>query len=124
MLKKLLIGLLAMAAILASIYARQGASFALARSVDIRAAPARIAPLVARLRLPPAMARLGHASPIQASVTLAPAGTLTRVTWRVAGPLTLRTRLIGALIGMDALLGSDLDKGLAGVKAAAEKPAP
>jgi hypothetical protein len=33
----------------------------------------------------------------------------------------LRTRLITSFIGMDVLLGSDLEKGLAGLKAAAKK---
>jgi hypothetical protein len=37
--------------------------------------------------------------------------------------MTWRTRLITSLIGMDVLLGSDLEKGLAGLKAAAEKQA-
>lgn len=57
----------------------------------------------------------------QASFTLAPQGALTRVTWRMQGPLSFRSRLISSFIGMDLLLGSDLDKGLAGIKAAAEK---
>ena len=55
------------------------------------------------------------------SHTLISQGTMTRVTWRVQGPLTMRTRLITSFIGMDTLLGSELEKGLAGVKAAAEK---
>jgi hypothetical protein len=46
---------------------------------------------------------------------------VTRVTWRIRGPLTLRTRLITSFIGMDILLGSELEKGLAQLKAAAEK---
>jgi hypothetical protein len=74
MLKKLLIGLLAIAAIVVSIGTRQGSSFTVARSIDIRAAPATIAPL--------------------------------------------------PLIGMDVLLGAELEKGHAGVQAVAETPHP
>jgi len=118
MLKKLLIGLLAIVAIVASIAARQGATFTVERHVDIRAAPARVAPLLAGLAtnfVRPV------ASNAQASVILAPTASGTRVTWRLHGPLTFRTRLATAFIGMDVLLGSDLEKGLAGLKSAAEK---
>lgn len=174
MLKKLLIGLLAMFAIIVSIAARQGATFTVVRHVDIRATPDRIAPLIADLHqwrqwspwenIDPQMQRTyagaasgkgavyawhgAHragvariaitdtapgrvdltmafdkpvASTSQARFTLMPQGAFTRVTWRMHGPLTLRTRLVTAFIGMDLLLGSDLDKGLASLKRAAEK---
>ena len=123
MLKKLLIGLLAIVAIVVSIGARQGASFSVTRSIDIRAAPATIAPLLANLRQPVTMARIKPESATsQSGFTMVPAGAMTRVTWRVHGPLTIRTRLITSLIGMDVLLGAELEKGLAGVKAVAEMP--
>lgn len=125
MLKKLLIGLLAIVAIVVSIGARQGASFTVTRSIDIRAAPATIAPLLANLRQPATMARIRpEAATSQSAFTMVPAGAMTRVTWRVHGPLTIRTRLITSLIGMDVLLGAELEKGLAGVKAVAETPHP
>jgi hypothetical protein len=122
MLKKLLIGLLAVAAIILSIAARQGASFAVARSIDIRATPATIQPLLAGLRQPVTMAHIKpEAATSQSGFALVPAGAITHVTWRIAGPLTMRTRLITSLIGMDVLLGAEMEKGLAGVKTAAEK---
>ena len=174
MLKKLLIGLLAICAIVVSIAARQGTSFTVERSIDIRAAPGKIVPLVADLHqwrrwspwenIDPNLQRVysgaasgtgavydwrgAHragvarvaitavapgkidltmafvkpvASTSQASFTLAPTATGTRVTWRLHGPLALRTRLITAFIGMDMLLGSDLEKGLATLKTAAER---
>ena len=128
MLKNLLIGVLAIIAIVLSIAARQGATFDVTRHIDIRATPAQISPLMGTLRLsapPPGRAstRLPNviASTSTSSYTLVPAGAVTRVTWRMQGPLTLRTRLITSFIGMDILLGSELEKGLANLKAAAEK---
>ena len=125
MLKKLLIGLLAIVAIVVSIGARQGANFMVARSIDIHATPATIAPLLARVHQPATMARIKpEAAASQSGFTMIPAGAMTRVTWRVHGPLTMRTRLITSLIGMDVLLGAEMEKGLAGVKAVAETPHP
>ena len=122
MLKKLLIGLLAIAAIIASIAARQGSTFDVVRSVDVRAAPATIAPLLGHVRQPLTMARIRQEAPAtESGLTLAPAGAGTRVTWRIHGPLTPRTRLTAAFIGMDLLLGSDMEKSLAALKVAAEK---
>lgn len=125
MLKKLLIGLLAIVAIVVSIGARQGANFMVARSIDIHATPATIAPLLAHVRQPATMARIKpEAATSQSGFTMIRAGAMTRVTWRVHGPLTMRTRLITSLIGMDVLLGAEMEKGLAGVKAVAEMPHP
>jgi hypothetical protein len=174
MLKKLLIGLLAICAIVVSIAARQGATFTVERHVDIRVAPGKIVPLLADLHqwrrwspwenIDPNLQRVYSgaasgpgavydwrgvhragvarvaitavapgkidltmafvkpvASSSQASFTLAPIAAGTRVTWRLHGPLALRTRLITAFIGMDLLLGSDLEKGLAALKTAAEQ---
>jgi hypothetical protein len=174
MLKNLLIGLLAIVAIIVSIAARQGATFTVERHVDIRAAPGRIVPLLVDLHqwrrwspwenIDPNLQRIysgaasgpgavydwrgAHragvarvavtavaankidltmafvkpvASTSQASFILAPTATGTRVTWRLHGPLTFRTRLITSFIGMDLLLGSDLEKGLASLKTAAEQ---
>lgn len=149
MLKKLLIGLLAVVAIVLSIAARQGSSFDVVRHIDIQATPARIFPLisdpqqwrewspwasrasVATIDITGASAPVALAmtmtfvKPVpptsQAGFTLVQQGPVTRVTWRMRGPLTFRTRLIISFIGMELLLGSDLEKGLANLKAAAEK---
>jgi hypothetical protein len=146
MLKKIIIGLLAICAIVASIATRQGATYTVTRQRDIRAAPATVQPLLANptqwQRWSPWSSKGPHmtvakvapgtvhltmtfpkpvASNGQATLTLTPQGTGTRVTWRVQGPLSLRTRLITSFIGIDLLLGSELEKGLAGLKTAAEK---
>lgn len=153
MLKKLLIGLLAIVAIIASIAARQGTSFTVERAIDIRAPHGKIFALLADLhqwrqwspsdnpaphvRRAYSRVAITHvavrqidltmevakpvASTSQASFTLAPTASGTHVTWRLHGPLTFRARLITAFIGIDMLLGSELEKGLAGLRAAAEK---
>ncbi|MDQ2822250.1 MAG: hypothetical protein M3Y65_17975 [Pseudomonadota bacterium] len=127
MLKKLLIGVLAIVAIVLSIAARQGATYQVERHIDIRATPARIVPLARTLRLNSAAGKASTrladviAATSTSRVTLTPQGATTRVTWRMYGRLSLRTRLITSFIGMDILLGSELEKGLANVKAAAEK---
>lgn len=148
MLKKVLIGLMAVVAIVLSIAVRQGPVFTVERHIDIRATPAKIFPLVSDLQqwrlwspgrdLDPARVRITGASapaslaftmtfakPLattsQAALTLAQQGAVTRVTWRVKGPLGFRTRLVTAFISIDLLLGSELERGLAGLKATAEK---
>jgi hypothetical protein len=127
MLKNLLIGVLAIVAIVLSIAARQGSTFDVTRHIDIHATPARIVPLARALRLGSAAGKASTkmadviAATSTSNVTLALRGASTRVTWRLYGPLSLRTRLITSFIGMDILLGSELEKGLANVKAAAEK---
>ena len=174
MLKNLLIGLLAVVAIVVSIAFRQGGSFTVERHITIRTTPARIQPLIVDLHqwrqwapwehIDPNLQRTysgaasgpgavyawrgAHragvarveitgaapnridltmafmkpvASASQASFTFTPDGAATRVTWRLQGPLTLRTRLITSFIGMDVLLGSELERGLASLKTAAEK---
>lgn len=122
MLKKLLIGLLALVAIVASIAARQGSTITVERSIDIHAPPGKIAPLLASVRQPLMMVRIMKEAPAtEARMTMRPKGIITRVTWRIHGPLTVRTRLTSSFIGMDMLLGSELETGLNGLKAAAEK---
>jgi len=175
MLKKLLIGLIAIIAIVVSIGARQGKNFSVERHIDIRAAPDKIYPLLADLHqwrqwspwenIDPNLQRvyagaasgkgavydwrgahragvarvaitdaaapgkidltMAFAKPLASTshggFTLTPQAGGTRVTWRLQGPLGMRTRLITAFIGMDLLLGSELEKGLAGLKTAAEK---
>ncbi|WP_332876882.1 hypothetical protein [Massilia sp. S19_KUP03_FR1] len=118
MFKKLLIGLLAIVAIILSIAARQGTSFTVERSIDIRAPHAKIVPLLADLKTDVVKP---VAATSQTRFTLTPTAGGTRVTWRLHGPLTFRARLISAFIGIDMLLGSELEKGLARLKTAAEK---
>jgi hypothetical protein len=148
MLKKLLIGLMAVVAIVLSIVVRQGATFTVERHIDIRVTPDKIFPLIsdpqqwrqwpagkslatARVAITSATAptsialTMTFAKPIpptsQAAFTLVRQGDTTRVTWRMHGPLSVRTRLITAFIGMDVLLGSELEKGLGSLKSLAEK---
>ena len=43
----------------------------------------------------------------------------TEVTWRMVGPSTLFTRIMGVFKSMDSMIGPDFDKGLAQLDAAA-----
>lgn len=52
---------------------------------------------------------------------LAPKGDGTEVRWVMTGPATFLTRLIGVFASMDSMVGPDFEKGLAQLKAAAEK---
>ena len=45
----------------------------------------------------------------------------TIVTWTMTGPMLFVSRLMTVFVSMDALIGKDFDKGLASLKAAAEK---
>ena len=56
--------------------------------------------------------------------TIAPAGAGSTVTWSLTGPRTLATRVMGLVKSMDAMVGPDFEKGLARLKAAAERPQP
>ena len=52
--------------------------------------------------------------------TLTPLGESTEVTWTMAGEHTGMAGLFTRVMGMDRLVGKDIDKGLARLKAAAE----
>ncbi len=43
----------------------------------------------------------------------------THVTWRMVGPKTFATRLMGVFMSMDKMIGGDFEKGLAGLATAA-----
>lgn len=47
-------------------------------------------------------------------------GDHTAVTWRMVGPKTLATKIMGIFKSMDKMIGPDFEKGLARLKAAAE----
>lgn len=51
---------------------------------------------------------------------LQPDGDGTQVTWRMIGPHTAVTRLMGVFLSMDRMVGPDFEKGLARLRAAAE----
>jgi uncharacterized protein YndB with AHSA1/START domain len=53
--------------------------------------------------------------------TLVPAGRTTSVTWTMSGPMLFVSKLMTVFVSMDALIGKDFDKGLAQLKAAAER---
>jgi uncharacterized protein YndB with AHSA1/START domain len=50
------------------------------------------------------------------------AGQGTLVTWRMVGPKTFMTRLMGIFTSMDKMVGPDFEKGLARLTQAAEAP--
>ena len=55
--------------------------------------------------------------------TLIPAGDGTNVIWEMSGINNLGFKIMGILMNMDKLVGRDFEKGLATMKAEAEKPA-
>ena len=52
--------------------------------------------------------------------TLQPEGTGTRVTWRLVGPQSLATKVMGLFTSMDKMVGKDFEKGLTRLKAVTE----
>lgn len=53
--------------------------------------------------------------------SLAPQGENTTVTWTMNGPMPFVSKLMSVFTSMDAMVGRDFEKGLAQMKAAAEK---
>ena len=53
--------------------------------------------------------------------TLTPAGTGTTVTWAMHGPSTFPSKLMQVFVSMDDMVGGDFERGLASLKAIAEK---
>lgn len=53
--------------------------------------------------------------------TLAPSGTGTKVTWAMHGPSTFPTKVMQVFVPMDEMVGGDFERGLAAIKAVAEK---
>ena len=53
--------------------------------------------------------------------TLEPGPNGTTVTWAMYGPSPLESRLMGVFVSMDRMIGGDFEKGLAQLKAVAEK---
>lgn len=56
-----------------------------------------------------------------ADFLLAPKDGGTEVRWVMYGPATYVTKLMGVFVSMDSMIGKDFEKGLAQLKAAAEK---
>jgi hypothetical protein len=61
------------------------------------------------------------ASSNRADFALQPKGDATVVTWTMTGPSQFITKLMGVFYSMDKMVGKDFEKGLAQLKAAAEK---
>ena len=53
--------------------------------------------------------------------TLKPAETGTTVTWAMYGPSPYISKLMGIFVSMDSMIGKDFERGLANLKAVAEK---
>jgi hypothetical protein len=53
--------------------------------------------------------------------TLEPKGDATTVTWKMSGPQPFVTKLMTVFASMDSMIGKDFEKGLANMKAVAEK---
>jgi uncharacterized protein YndB with AHSA1/START domain len=56
--------------------------------------------------------------------TLIPEGQATRVVWAMSGPAPYIAKVMGVVMNMDRMVGKDFERGLANLKAAAERPAP
>ena len=56
-----------------------------------------------------------------AEFTLAPQGDATLVTWNMTGPMPFISKIMSVFTSMDAMIGKDFEKGLANMKAVAEK---
>jgi hypothetical protein len=175
MIKKIALGLLAIIVVILGLAAMKPDSFAVKRSIAIKAPPEKIAPLLTDFhqwavwspweKLDPNMKRtfsgaqagkgaiyewegnsdvgkgrmeiLDAATPAKTVVklaflqpveshsttefTLAPQGDMTTVTWNMYGPMPFMSKLMTVFMSMDAMIGKDFDKGLAQLKAAAEK---
>jgi uncharacterized protein YndB with AHSA1/START domain len=52
---------------------------------------------------------------------LAPQGDMTQVTWNMTGPMPFISKIMSVFASMDAMIGKDFEKGLANMKATAEK---
>ncbi|QTN27585.1 SRPBCC family protein [Rhodoferax sp. AJA081-3] len=58
-----------------------------------------------------------------AEYTVAAAGGTTTVTWAMYGPSPFISKVMGVFVSMDSMIGKDFERGLANLKAVAEKPA-
>jgi carbon monoxide dehydrogenase subunit G len=54
-------------------------------------------------------------------ITLVPEGEMTKVSWDMSGPMPFISKIMSVFTTMDAMIGPDFDKGLANMKAVAEK---
>ena len=54
--------------------------------------------------------------------TIEPTGSGSQVTWTMTGKKTLATKVMGIFTSMDKMIGPDFEKGLARLKATAERP--
>jgi uncharacterized protein YndB with AHSA1/START domain len=57
----------------------------------------------------------------QTEFALTSSGDTTTVTWNMRGPMPFITKLMSVFTSMDAMVGKDFEKGLANMKASAEK---
>jgi hypothetical protein len=53
--------------------------------------------------------------------TVQPQGELSTVTWQMSGPMPFISKLMSVFTSMDSMIGKDFEKGLANLKAVAEK---
>lgn len=69
--------------------------------------------------------KLDFAEPIEShnrtEFTLQPQGEMTSVTWDMSGPMPFISKIMSVFVSMDKMIGKDFEKGLANMKAVAEK---
>jgi uncharacterized protein YndB with AHSA1/START domain len=61
-------------------------------------------------------------SKTRAVFALTPEGDGTRVVWTMDGPALFVSKVMGLFVSMDRMIGSDFERGLANLKAVAERP--
>ena len=70
--------------------------------------------------------QLDFIEPMQSSnrtdFNFTPQGNATEVSWVMQGPANFMTKLVSVFVSMDSMIGKDFERGLAALKAAAEKP--
>lgn len=54
--------------------------------------------------------------------TVTPAGAGSTVVWTMSGPMDVPSKIMGVFVSMDKMIGKDFERGLAQMKALAERP--
>lgn len=100
----------------------KGAVYSWEGNSDVGAGRMEITDMAAPSRI---VIKLDFLEPLELSnvteFTLQPQGQSTTVTWSMHGPMHFITKIMSVFTSMDTLIGKDFEKGLAQLKAAAEK---
>jgi uncharacterized protein YndB with AHSA1/START domain len=102
----------------------KGAVYSWEGNKDVGAGRMEITDMSAPARV---VIKLDFLKPLEAhnttEFTLQPQGELTTVTWNMTGPMPFVSKIMSVFMSMDAMIGKDFEKGLANMKAVAERQA-